>query len=159
MESLAPSASAATSTHKHKISTGESRGRAWADGGPVEANRGRSMLPEDAFEEARCRTSSIVKAARSVFDLARTTAGSNALSRPKRFMAFGALLGASLPLYGVVLLGVGDDPSLERVGIWVHQRAWVIALACRYQRLSLPQSVSYSVGDSTALFFLLSPIR
>ena len=95
-------------------------------------------MPDDAFEEARLRTSSIVKAARGVFDLARRAAGSNALSRPKRFMAFGALLGASLPLYGIVLLG---DRPLERVGIWAHERAWAIALG-----VSLPAALFAAIG-------------
>ena len=82
------------------------------------------MLPEDAFEEARGRTSSIVKAARGIFDLARTAVGSNALSRPKGFMAFGVLIGASLPLYGVVLLGLEHAP-----GGGAHRHRAAIGLA------------------------------
>lgn len=62
-------------------------------------------------------------------------------------------------LYGVVLLGVGDDPSLERVGIWVHQRAWVIALGVSLPAALLAAIGLLLVGDSTALFFLPPPIR
>lgn len=94
------------------------------------------MLPEDRFEEARRRTTSIVKGARSLLDLCRTFARSEALSQPWVFMAAGALLGIVLPLYGLVLVASGD-----REGSFLRLRTDWAALA-----LVLPAALLASIG-------------
>jgi diguanylate cyclase (GGDEF)-like protein len=78
-----------------------------------------NRLAEDIFEEARRKTSSVVRAARRVLDLYRAFVREETLSRPWVFMAAGALLGLALPLYGMAFAGLSSRRDAVALGLLI----------------------------------------